>query len=89
MAALNTVVHYLGARQWVLDDEIVWEPYYFPWEIKKHARREELTREQVIAQFQPFRRTRAKERLQTEAKRKEKRAKATAKDTVLDSSTRG
>ncbi|GAB2615755.1 AI-2E family transporter [Kocuria arenosa] len=69
MAFLNTVVRYLVGGTWKEDDEIPWEPYYFPWEIKKHARKNELTRDQIMAQLQRFRRTRAKERLQAALKR--------------------
>ncbi|PLC13306.1 permease [Kocuria flava] len=70
MAALNTVLRYLVGQHWRTDDEIAWQPYYFPWEIKKHARRNELSREQVMEQLQRFRRTRAKERLQAALKRR-------------------
>ncbi|MFC4902190.1 AI-2E family transporter [Kocuria oceani] len=69
MAFLNTVVRYLVGGTWKGDDEIPWEPYYFPWEIKKHASRNELTRDQIMAQLQRFRRTRAQERLQAALKR--------------------
>jgi putative heme transporter len=80
MAFLNTVVRYLVGGTWKEDDEIPWEPYYFPWEIKKHARKNELTRDQVMAQLQRFRRTRAKERLQAALKRgrRDERARAAA-----------
>ncbi|MFI7482835.1 AI-2E family transporter [Kocuria sp. M1R5S2] len=69
MAFLNTVVRYLVGGSWRQDDDIPWEPYYYPWEIKKHQRRNHLTRDQVMAQLQRFRRTRAKERLQAALKR--------------------
>ncbi len=69
MALVNTVVRYLMDQGWRGDDEIAWEPYYFPWEIKKHARNNGFTREQVMAQLERFRRTRAKERLQAALKR--------------------
>ncbi|GGG42884.1 hypothetical protein GCM10011374_01580 [Kocuria dechangensis] len=78
MAFLNTVVRYLVGRRWADDDEIAWQPYYFPWEIKKHARRNELTRDQVMAQLQRFRRTRAKERLQAALKRETRRPREQA-----------
>lgn len=79
MAFVNTVVRYLVGGTWRQDDEVAWEPYYFPWEIKKHARRNELTREQVMAQLQRFRRTRAKERLQAALKRRRKDGRDSAR----------
>ncbi|MEX5301336.1 AI-2E family transporter [Kocuria sabuli] len=80
MAFLNTVVRYLVGGLWREDDEIPWEPYYFPWEIKKHASRNELTREQIMAQLQRFRRTRAQERLQAALKRGRRADRARAGD---------
>jgi putative heme transporter len=71
LAVLNTVVRYLAGRQWADDDEIAWEPYSFPWEIKKRAGKNELTREQVVAQLQRFRRTQAKKRHQSPDTRQE------------------
>ncbi|MUN62474.1 AI-2E family transporter [Kocuria sediminis] len=78
MAFLNTVVRYLVGGLWRQDDEIAWEPYFFPWEIKKHASRNELTRDQIMAQLQRFRRTRAQERLQAALKRGRKADRARA-----------
>ena len=72
MALANTVVRYLVTRQWTIDDEIAWEPYYYPWEIRKHAHHDRFTREQVMAQLERFRRTRAKEREHAQAKRQQK-----------------
>lgn len=72
LAFLNTVVRYLAGGHWRTDDEIAWEPYYFPWEIKKHAGKNELPREQIMAQLERFRRTRAKERLHAQTKRQQK-----------------
>jgi predicted PurR-regulated permease PerM len=80
MAFLNTVVRYLAGGLWREDDGIPWEPYYFPWEIKKHASRNELTREQIMAQLQRFRRTRAQERLQAALKRGRRAGRAGAGD---------
>ncbi|MFF0905054.1 UNVERIFIED_CONTAM: AI-2E family transporter [Kocuria sp. CPCC 205316] len=71
LAFLNTVVRYLAGGHWRTDDEIAWEPYYYPWEIKKHARHDRFTREQVMAQLERFRRTRAKERLHAQAQRQQ------------------
>ncbi|GAB2605676.1 AI-2E family transporter [Kocuria himachalensis] len=71
MALANTVVRYLAGGHWRTDDEIAWEPYYYPWEIKKHARHDRFTREQVMAQLERFRRTRAKERLHAQAQRQQ------------------
>jgi hypothetical protein len=89
MAFLNTVVRYLVGRRWADDDEIAWQPYYVPWEIKKHARRNELTRDQVMAQLQRFRRTRAKERLQAALKRETRRAREQAPERAPQPGTGG
>jgi predicted PurR-regulated permease PerM len=68
LAFTNTVVRYLTGGSWRTDDEIVWEPYYYPWEIKKHAQNHQLTPEQIMAQLERFRRSRAKERARAKDK---------------------
>jgi predicted PurR-regulated permease PerM len=83
MAVLNTVLRYLVNRQWRDDDEIAWQPYFFPWEIKKHAKRNELTREQVMALLVRFRRSRAQERLRAALKREAKHHKDTERDSSI------
>jgi predicted PurR-regulated permease PerM len=67
LAFLNTVVRYLVSGAWRTDDEIGWEPFYYPWEIRRNARRQEMTREQIMGQLERFRRVRAKERRQARA----------------------
>ena len=84
LALLNTVVRYLGGGVWRTDDEIAWEPYYFPWEIKKRARKNDLSREQILALLDRFRRSRAKERLRAALKRQQKHAKDTEHDSSID-----
>lgn len=58
LAVVNSVVRYLASQQWRHDPEIAWQPNYFPWEIRKLAKKEELTREQVLQQFRRFARSR-------------------------------
>ncbi|MEX5262304.1 AI-2E family transporter [Kocuria sp. CPCC 205263] len=89
MALANTVVRYLVARQWTVDDEIAWEPYYYPWEIKKHAYHDRFTRDQVMAQLERFRRTRAKERQAAKTKREDKQAKGGQQDSARRTSAHG
>jgi predicted PurR-regulated permease PerM len=86
LAFFNTVMRYFMGRHWVVDDEVDWEPYYFPWEIKRHARKNQLSREQVLAQLERFRRTRAKERQLAHAARQDNPARATAQDSERGSS---
>ncbi|MEX5271471.1 AI-2E family transporter [Kocuria sabuli] len=74
LAFLNTVVRYLVSGAWRTDDEIGWEPFYYPWEIRRHARRQEMTREQIMGQLERFRRVRAKERRQARTDREKKDA---------------
>ncbi|MFF0989863.1 AI-2E family transporter [Kocuria nitroreducens] len=74
MAFLNTVVRYLVGGSWRADDEIGWEPFYYPWEIKRYARLHDMTREQVLGQLERFHRVRAKERRQARAAREDKDA---------------
>jgi predicted PurR-regulated permease PerM len=74
LAFLNTVVRYLVSGAWRTDDEIGWEPFYYPWEIRRHARRQEMTREQIMGQLERFRRVRAKERRQARTDREQKDA---------------
>ncbi|MEX5302951.1 AI-2E family transporter [Kocuria sabuli] len=74
LAFLNTVVRYLVGGAWRTDDEIGWEPFYYPWEIRRHARRQEMTREQIMGQLERFRRVRAKERRQARTDHEKKDA---------------
>ncbi|MDO4919351.1 AI-2E family transporter [Kocuria sp.] len=73
MAVLNTIIRYLASRSWEHDAEIAWQPFLYPWEIKKAAKKDDLTREQVMAQLQRFRGKRQREREDEERKREEKR----------------
>lgn len=71
LAILNTIVRYLSSRAWEQDDQIAWAPFMYPWEIKKEAKKQELTREQVMEQLQRFRRKRHKDRELEERKHKD------------------
>ncbi|MEX5296370.1 AI-2E family transporter [Kocuria sp. CPCC 205268] len=62
MAFANTVVRYLVTGSWRTDERIAWEPFWYPWEIRRYARRHELTREQLLGQLERFHRARAEER---------------------------
>ena len=75
MAFGNTIVRYLAARSWEHDDRIAWEPFLYPWEIKKAAKKKNLTSEEVMAQLQRFRGKRHQEREDAERKREEKHKK--------------
>lgn len=82
MAVLNTIVRYLAARAWEQDDQIAWQPFLYPWEIKKEAKKDDLTREQVMAQLQRFRSKRHRDRDLEEKKREEKHRKDTGRETA-------
>ncbi len=77
MAFANTIVRYLAARSWEHDDQIPWEPFLYPWEIKKAAKKKNLTPDQVMAQLQRFRGKRHQEREDAEKKLEEKHRKDT------------
>ncbi len=77
MAFANTIVRYLAARSWEHDDKIAWEPFLYPWEIKKTAKKKNLTPDQVMAQLQRFRGKRHQEREDAEKKLEEKHRKDT------------
>ncbi|WP_330446355.1 AI-2E family transporter [Kocuria rhizophila] len=77
MAFANTIVRYLAARSWEHDDQIAWEPFLYPWEIKKAAKKKNLTPDQVMAQLQRFRGKRHQEREDAEKKLEEKHRKDT------------
>ena len=77
MAFANTIVRYLAARSWEHDDQIAWEPFLYPWEIKKTAKKKNLTPDQVMAQLQRFRGKRHQEREDAEKKLEEKHRKDT------------
>ena len=77
LALLNTIVRYLSSRAWEHDDEIAWEPFMYPHEIKKAAKKKDLTREQVMAQLQRFRGKRHRERENKERKHEQKHHRGT------------
>lgn len=81
MAFANTIVRYLAARSWEHDDQIPWEPFLYPWEIKKAAKKKNLTPDQVMAQLQRFRGKRHQEREDAEKKLEEKLEEKHRKDT--------
>ncbi|MEX5298613.1 AI-2E family transporter [Kocuria sp. CPCC 205292] len=66
MAFANTVVRYLIDGTWRTDEQIASQPYYYPWEIRRHAR-SGATRDQVLAQLERFHRGRTLDRRRTRA----------------------
>ncbi|WP_223841985.1 AI-2E family transporter [Kocuria sp. cx-455] len=84
LAILNTIVRYLSSRAWEQDDQIAWTPFLYPWEIKKGARKQDLTREQVMEQLQRFRLKRHRDRELQEQKREEKHKKDTEHDATIE-----
>ncbi|MFC3479998.1 AI-2E family transporter [Kocuria carniphila] len=84
LAILNTIVRYLSSRSWEHDDQIAWSPFLYPWEIKKEAKKQDLTREQVMEQLQRFRLKRHKDRELEEKKREEKHKKDTEHDASIE-----
>lgn len=84
MAVLNTIICYLGSRAWERDEEIAWQPFMYPWEIKKAAKEQDLTREEVMAQLQRFRGKRHRERQNAEKKREEKHKKETKHNASIE-----
>ncbi|KAA9394625.1 AI-2E family transporter [Kocuria coralli] len=72
LAVINSVVRYLAGQGWRNDPDIAWQPYYFPWEIRKLASKQELTREQVLQQFRRFSRSRHNEEASEHNKEVEK-----------------
>ena len=56
----------------------------YPWEIKKAAKKQDLTREQVMAQLQRFRGKRHRERQNAEKKREEKHKKETKHNASIE-----
>lgn len=71
-AFFNSFIRYIAGRRWETEEALAWQPYYYPWEVKRYARRHNLTREQVRTQFQRFRRNPAPELPNTAAKRRKK-----------------
>ncbi|WP_075871973.1 AI-2E family transporter [Kocuria sp. CNJ-770] len=62
LAFANTVARYLLDGTWRTDERIASQPFYYPWEIRRHARRHQATHEQLLAQLERFHRTRTLER---------------------------
>ncbi len=89
MAVLNTIIRYLAGRAWEHDDEIAWEPFMYPREIKKAAKKKNLSSEQIMAQLQRFRGKRHRERENEERKREEKHKKETEHDASIEQRSAG
>ena len=89
MAILNTIIRYLAGRAWEHDDEIAWEPFLYPREIKKAARKKNLSSEQIMAQLQRFRGKRHRERESEERKREEKHKKETEHNASIEQRSPG
>ena len=89
MAILNTIIRYLAGRAWEHDDEIAWEPFLYPREIKKAAKKKNLSSEQIMAQLQRFRGKRHRERESEERKREEKHKKETEHNASIEQRSPG
>ena len=89
MAVLNTIIRYLAGRAWEHDDEIAWEPFLYPREIKKAAKKKNLSSEQIMAQLQRFRGKRHRERESEERKREEKHKKETEHNASIEQRSPG
>lgn len=83
LAVVNSVVRYLAAQGWRNDPEIAWQPNYFPWEIRKLAKKEELTREQVLQQFRRFSRSKRNQEAGKQNKEVEKAAAEREKELAV------
>ncbi|WP_101853263.1 AI-2E family transporter [Kocuria flava] len=68
LAFANTVVRYLIDGAWRTDEQIATQPYYYPWEIRRHARGHEVTHEQLLAQLERFHRARTLDRRRARAR---------------------
>lgn len=83
LAVINSVARYLAAQGWRNDPEIAWQPNYFPWEIRKLAKKEELTREQVLQQFRRFARSKDNKKAGEQNKEVEKAAAEREKELAV------
>lgn len=88
LAMVNSVVRYLSSRGWENDPEIAWQPYYFPWEIRRKAKSKELTREEVLQQFRRLSRTRRNEEAKSRNKEVEKSVTEREKELALQTADR-
>lgn len=88
LAMVNSVVRYLSSRGWEDDPEIAWQPYYFPWEIRRKAKSKDLTREEVLQQFRRFSRTRRNEEARSRNKDVEKDITEHERDRALEAAER-
>ncbi|WP_260853430.1 AI-2E family transporter [Kocuria palustris] len=88
LAMINSVVRYLASRGWEHDPDIAWQPYYFPWEIRRKAKSKELTREEVLQQFRRFSRTRRNEEAKSRNREVEKDVTERERDRALDAADR-
>lgn len=72
LAMVNSVIRYLSSRGWEHDPDVAWQPYLYPWEIRRKAKAKELTREEVLQQFRRFSRTRRNEEAKSRNREAEK-----------------
>ncbi|WHF24218.1 hypothetical protein QJS66_08465 [Kocuria rhizophila] len=87
MAILNTIIRDPAGRAWEHDDEIAGVLY--PREIKKAARKKNLSSEQIMAQLQRFCGKRHRERESEERKREEKHKKETEHNASIEQRSPG
>ncbi|MCT1601217.1 AI-2E family transporter [Kocuria sp. p3-SID1433] len=88
LAMVNSVVRYLSSRAWEHDPDIAWQPYLYPWEIRRKAKAKELTREEVLQQFRRFSRTRRNEEAKSRNKEAEKDVTQRERDRALEAAER-
>lgn len=88
LAMVNSVVRYLASRGWEHDPQIAWQPYLYPWEIRRKAKAKELTREEVLQQFRRFSRTRRNQEAESRNKEAEKDITERERDRALEAADR-
>ena len=88
LAMVNSVIRYLSSRGWEHDPDIAWQPYLYPWEIRRKAKAKELTREEVLQQFRRFSRTRRNEEAKSRNKEAEKDVTQRERDRALEAADR-
>lgn len=83
LAVINSMVRYLSDQKWYNDPEIAWEPHYFPWEIRRLAKKEELNRDQVLQQFRRFARFNENQEAEEHNKAEQKAAAGREKERAV------
>lgn len=88
LAFANTVVRDFTGGAWRTDERISSQSFHYPWEIRRYAHRQEMTKGQILPQLERFHRIRTLDRRLARARGEDRNAQHYATVTVVLKSIR-